>query len=295
MAGHGRECHTCDRWDFQKVKQLRCQFYKNGARLQSRSHAQHPFDAPLTTSQWFTAFPQIVSRVGHKNDEVYGVLSTLITTVLQQYPKQALWLFTSVVKSTKRHREQRGRQILDQLRVCVSSLVSQLFERWRAAQNNPGNAKTQVPSLISQTLSMTNELLALCDYHIDEEKKSLSMKRDFPRLMDLGRSSLIIPLQESLTASLPPTSSSSSSVSHEPFPSNSPTFESKSALCCQFTYFYIDCVRRFFWWNWYHAFFGQAAQNYYSGKQWPNLHIFGQAQGRLTQRRSADGFQCHYQ
>jgi serine/threonine-protein kinase ATR len=76
---------------------------------------------------------------------------------------------------------------------------------------------------------MTNELLALCDYHIDDEgKKSLSMKKDFPRLLALGRSQLIIPLQESLTASLPPTSSSSSSSAlHQPFPVNTPTFESK--------------------------------------------------------------------
>jgi serine/threonine-protein kinase ATR len=69
--------------------------------------------------KWFTAFPQIVSRVGHKNDEVYTVLSTLIVTVMQHYPKQTLWLFTSVVKSTKKNRELRGRQILDQLRVGV--------------------------------------------------------------------------------------------------------------------------------------------------------------------------------
>jgi serine/threonine-protein kinase ATR len=76
---------------------------------------------------------------------------------------------------------------------------------------------------------MTNELLALCDYHIDDDgKKSLSMKRDFPKLMALGQSPLIIPLQESLTASLPPTSSaSSSSAAHEPFPPNTPTFESE--------------------------------------------------------------------
>lgn len=73
---------------------------------------------------------------------------------------------------------------------------------------------------------MTNELLALCDYHIDEEK-SLSMKKDFPRLMALGHSPLIIPLQESLTASLPPNSSSSSSALHEPFPADTPTFESE--------------------------------------------------------------------
>lgn len=71
---------------------------------------------------------------------------------------------------------------------------------------------------------MTNELLALCDYHIaDDSKKSLSMKKDFPGLQKLGRSPLIIPLQESLIASLPPSSSSSESI-HQPFPPNAPTF-----------------------------------------------------------------------
>jgi len=80
---------------------------------------------------------------------------------------------------------------------------------------------------------MTNELLALCDYPIDDDnKKSLSMKKDFPRLLALGHSQLIIPLQESLTASLPPTSSSN--ASHQPFPPDTPTFESKwhRVSCC---------------------------------------------------------------
>ena len=68
--------------------------------------------------KWFTAFPQIVSRVGHSNPEVYKHLSQLIITVMEAYPKQALWLFMSVVKSTKENRQSRGRQILSQLGVC---------------------------------------------------------------------------------------------------------------------------------------------------------------------------------
>jgi serine/threonine-protein kinase ATR len=71
---------------------------------------------------------------------------------------------------------------------------------------------------------MTNELLKLCDYQIpDESKKTLLMSKDFPRLLTLGRSQLIIPLQESLNASLPPTSAAQSM--HQPFPSDAPTFE----------------------------------------------------------------------
>ncbi|KNZ76453.1 Serine/threonine-protein kinase atr [Termitomyces sp. J132] len=153
--------------------------------------------------KWYTAFPQIVSRVGHSNPEVYTHLSKLIVQVLQEYPKQGLWLFTSVVKSTKPNREQRGKQILKQL------------------QNNPNNSGKEVADLVRQCLTMTNELLNLCDYPIDDDKKSLTMK-DFKRLAELGNSPLIIPLQESLTASLPPTSSAESN--HQPFPSNAPTF-----------------------------------------------------------------------
>jgi serine/threonine-protein kinase ATR len=70
---------------------------------------------------------------------------------------------------------------------------------------------------------MTNELLALCDYHInDDARKTLTMTKDFPRLAALGHSDLIIPLQDSLNASLPPTSSLESI--HQPFPANAPTF-----------------------------------------------------------------------
>jgi serine/threonine-protein kinase ATR len=75
-------------------------------------------------------------------------------------------------------------------------------------------------------VSMTNELLALCDHHIDDDKKTLSMRKDFPRLSQLGRCELIIPLQESLTATLPPFSASQST--HQPFPANLPAFNGET-------------------------------------------------------------------
>ncbi|KAJ7799470.1 kinase-like domain-containing protein [Mycena leptocephala] len=70
---------------------------------------------------------------------------------------------------------------------------------------------------------MTNQLLNMCDHHVGEEVKTLSMQKQFPALFKLGRSDLIIPLQESLTASLPPTSSLESD--YQPFPPSAPTFE----------------------------------------------------------------------
>ncbi|KAH9948812.1 hypothetical protein B0H21DRAFT_777700 [Amylocystis lapponica] len=161
--------------------------------------------------KWFTAFPQIVSRVGHSNGDVYALLADLITRVMAQYPKQALWFFASVVKSKSKSkspspRAERGMVILNHLR-----------EGWRNSR------------LVNEILRMTEELLALCDYSVREDRKTLSMSKDFQRLYRSVPSPLLIPLQESLTASLPPVSSTSgfthSESTHEPFPVNAPTFE----------------------------------------------------------------------
>jgi len=42
--------------------------------------------------------------------------------VMEAYPKQALWMFMAVVKSTKPQREQRGKQILEKLKVNLNYL-----------------------------------------------------------------------------------------------------------------------------------------------------------------------------
>ncbi|KAI0797124.1 hypothetical protein C8Q75DRAFT_710778 [Abortiporus biennis] len=155
----------------------------------------------VPTYKWYTAFPQIVSRVNHENPEVFAVLSKIIQLVISEYPRQALWSFTSSVKSTKKTRAERSKKILDKL----------------------GNHQNDVPYLISASISMTEELLNLCDSPVRDDQKLLSMSKNFPRLQRLLPSKLIIPLQESLTANLPPISSAEST--HKPFPIDSPTFQ----------------------------------------------------------------------
>ena len=172
-----------------------------------------------------------MSRVGHTNQKVYQILSKIISNVIREYPHQALWLFASVVKSTKSNRESRGRAILDALRVRLllhCCAISNLSSSSRTRQNDPTNANTELPMLIARSHAMTEELLKLCNHPIDDDRKTLSMKREFPTLASLGRSRLLIPLQESLTANLPPASSTTENSTHVPFPSAAPTFEGKA-------------------------------------------------------------------
>ncbi|KAG1752448.1 uncharacterized protein EDB91DRAFT_1243215 [Suillus paluster] len=154
--------------------------------------------------KWFTAFPQIVSRIGHPNRVVYSVLSKLISSVIREYPKQALWFFASVINSTKSTRKQRGRGILDQLK------------------NNPARTDSNLPGLITSLHGMIDELLRLCNCPSD---RKLSMRQDFPKLLGMKDCNILIPLQSSLTVNLPPVSSMNHrDKRHNIFDPSSPTF-----------------------------------------------------------------------
>jgi serine/threonine-protein kinase ATR len=66
-----------------------------------------------------TAFPQIVSRIGHPNPAVYSTIADLVVTILCEYPQQGLWYFTPVVHGKSAEREKRGADILARVQqVC---------------------------------------------------------------------------------------------------------------------------------------------------------------------------------
>ncbi|KAL1743103.1 hypothetical protein HDZ31DRAFT_83646 [Schizophyllum fasciatum] len=159
----------------------------------------------VPTYKWYTAFPQIVSRIGLQNNQAYRMLASLISRVISEYPNQALWLFASVVKSMKELRRTRGREIMVKLR------------------NNPENARSKLAELISSSELMSTNLLRVCEYEVsDRGPSSLTMSKHFPELQKIGHANLIVPLQESMIASLPP--ASSDDMSHKPFPDDLPMF-----------------------------------------------------------------------
>ncbi|RPD66901.1 hypothetical protein L226DRAFT_452477 [Lentinus tigrinus ALCF2SS1-7] len=156
--------------------------------------------------KWYTAFPQIVSRIGLKNDKAYDILATLLQLVIQEFPKQALWPFTAVAKSTAAARSKRARMILSKL---------------KSSQRN------NVSKMIASMTKLTEELLSFCRADV-REPKVLSMKHSYKNLWKLFKPEdpspahdILIPLQESLTANMPPQSASDSA--HQPFPVDAPT------------------------------------------------------------------------
>lgn len=68
------------------------------------------------------------------------------------------------------------------------------------------------------------KLLELCNAPVADKVDRMSMSKAFPKLYGMTQVDLIVPIQSSLTASLPPRDVALNE--HRPFPPNLPTFAS---------------------------------------------------------------------
>ncbi|GAA6058573.1 hypothetical protein JCM10212_007012 [Sporobolomyces blumeae] len=169
-----------------------------------------PSNVALPVYQWLTVLPQLVSRVLHPNETVTSTLETILVKVLRSYPHHGFWAMASGAKSMTRGRAKRNMRIFSKVGVGK-----------RQEQGIDGD---QVGPLIEEGLKLVEQLLFLCDYHISGKIDTLSLQKTFPDLYKLAPTKLIIPLQSSLTVTLP--FDASRAATHKPFPDNLPAFHS---------------------------------------------------------------------
>ncbi|CAE6465638.1 unnamed protein product [Rhizoctonia solani] len=152
----------------------------------------------LKPFQWFTALPQLLSRVTHPNRLAYKCLSKIIISVLITFPQQALWCVSPLGQSRNPERAGRGKDILEKTQ----------------------GAGDEVRELIMQSRAMVWELLKMSEREVPDNEHILSMQKHFTALSRLAPSKLIMPLQEYLTVNLPV----SPAIAYQPFPPNIPRF-----------------------------------------------------------------------
>ncbi|CAO2815672.1 unnamed protein product [Amaranthus hypochondriacus] len=138
----------------------------------------------LPTYQWLTVLPQLVSRICHQNDEIVRLVKHIITSVLRQYPQQALWLMAAVSKSAVPIRRQAVAEILQAARKGSS----------------PDSSHSD---LFFQFASLIDHLIRLCFHAGQSKARKINILTEFSslkRMMPLG---IIMPIQQSLTVNLP--------------------------------------------------------------------------------------------
>ncbi len=66
----------------------------------------------IPESVWFMCMPQLVSRVGHRNQITLNIVTAILQRVLVAYPKQGIWHIAGLVHSLNPDRKKIARELL---------------------------------------------------------------------------------------------------------------------------------------------------------------------------------------
>ncbi|TWU75172.1 serine/threonine-protein kinase M1 [Metarhizium rileyi] len=140
---------------------------------------------------FYTALPQIVARIAHPNTAVFERLSHIITKVVEAHPRQALWSVIGIMTTKQAsERKARGAQVLQALRGI------------RKKVEGTGH---DVKSLIRTGATLAEQLLLACqngDFSANKTVKA-SLERDLRFRHEKMSCPLVVPVESSLTATLP--------------------------------------------------------------------------------------------
>lgn len=137
----------------------------------------------LPTYQWLAVLPQLVSRICHQNKEIVDLVKHIITSVLRQYPQQALWTVAAVTKSTVRSRRDAASEIIN------------------AAKS--GSSQGGANTLFEQFANLIDHLIRLCFHAGQAKAKTINISTEFSALKRMMPVDIIMPTQKSLTVNLP--------------------------------------------------------------------------------------------
>lgn len=139
---------------------------------------------------FYTALSQIVARICHTHKTVFSHLVDIVAKVVSQHPQQALWTLLAIVKSSDRNRASRGV-------TCMSKLTEY-------AKRTKGDG-TGLQTLINTSQQLSDQLLRVCEGELKGKSTNVSITKDlgFNHKAFAG-CRLVIPLEITLTANLPP-------------------------------------------------------------------------------------------
>ncbi|KAF1837293.1 protein kinase rad3 [Decorospora gaudefroyi] len=159
---------------------------------------------------WYTAFPQIITRISHPNKSVWHALQTIIIRVASSYPQQALWALLAVLHSTQDDRRARGTAVLQTL---------------RDASKRKGTS-LDLKTLIIHGQRLTDALLAACDAPVEQRVAHVSLSRDLGFKHTLAPALLVVPIEANMLPNLPAGNDSQTIRRHNPFPADAITIQS---------------------------------------------------------------------
>ncbi|KAM0134783.1 hypothetical protein ACHAP3_005339 [Botrytis cinerea] len=139
---------------------------------------------------FYTALPQIVSRITHPHREVNHFLQLIMLKVVSAHPQQSLWSVLALSTSTQLDRRTKGMELLTKLpNVSVKA----------------DHSSIDIRALIRSGQALTTEILRLCEAGDFKEARVFrsSLSKDLQFKHKVLPSALACPVEAALTASLP--------------------------------------------------------------------------------------------
>ena len=139
---------------------------------------------------FYQALPQMLSRISHPHPEVWKELCQVITKIASTYPSQALWSLLAVSKASDRVRHDRAVEVINKLRDP------------KLKSKNDSNA-TDLRMMIASGQKLSDGLLQASEAPVEPRQSHASLSRDLGFNHKLAPCSLVVPLETTLTVSMP--------------------------------------------------------------------------------------------
>ncbi|KAI9640177.1 serine/threonine-protein kinase M1 [Ciborinia camelliae] len=139
---------------------------------------------------FYTALPQIVSRITHPHNEVNNFLQQIMIKVVTLHPQQSLWSLLALSTSTQPDRQSKGIELLNKLTIGSKKIENSFID---------------IKALIRNGKSLTSEILKICEAGDFEEARTYraSLSKDLMFNQKFLPSLLACPVEAALTATLP--------------------------------------------------------------------------------------------
>ena len=152
---------------------------------------------------FYTAFAQIVARICHSNQTIYASLVDIIAKVVITHPQQALWTLLALIKSSAKERAHRGA-------ACMTKIIE------NAKKIKTEAAGSEVRTMMAQGRRLSDQLLNVCEGEIQGKDTHTKLKFfGFDHQATPCR--LVIPLESTLTVSLPTVTDNINMRTHKAF------------------------------------------------------------------------------
>lgn len=138
---------------------------------------------------FYQALPQMLSRISHPQPEVWKELSQVITKIASTYPSQALWSLLAVSRASDRVRRERAVEVINRLKDPKS-------------KSKDANA-VDLRLMIAAGQRLSDGLLQASEAPVEPRQSQASLSRDLGFNHKLAPCALVVPLETTLTASMP--------------------------------------------------------------------------------------------